>query len=475
MDSPIIWQALLGLFVIAGIAFCVLGAQVWRVPTVLTVVGLFLGAVTYFVLAAMTLKAHDSWQRFYIEKQDALAKEQKRHDELMYGGGEAAETLDGAVDGPIDGETGQPIDLLSALTAETNLLEMGNRQLRKELAAVREDRGKTWYAAGTLALPNADVTIAPPGAAQIVANMPVYVFEQKEDGAFLGEFKVTEVNGDAVKLALTETLAPAQMQALSDKNGEWILRSIMPVDSHQVFRGLPKEDLTKLIPQAATGLDAAAYDALIEEYVRDGQPAKPTDPPERVFKRVRITKETELEFTNAKGETVKQTLQAGDDEYPTELLVSSAKADELVKNHGAEIVDPTGVYVRPLRNYENTRRMLNVRMFELADRSTQVLAQTAAVEAATKDANEVRMASLVKQEMGLAADKEKMNRDLEVVKKYLDELNAQHAQLLADVQKQFTENKRLADELTKLQIEMAKRIDAQAAKSGGAGVVPVTR
>ncbi len=458
MDSPIIWQALLGLFVIAAIVFCVLGAQVWRVPTVLTVVGLFLGGVTYFILAAMTLKAHDSWRTTYIKKQNELALAEVEYEKLIYGD---AEAMGDAAD--------------DDLAAESNLLKLGNRKMRKELAAVRESRGKTWYGVGTLSLPNAGVTIASPGVEQIVANMLVYVFEQKKDGAYLGEFKVTEANGDAIKLSLTETLSPAQLQALGGKNGEWILRSIMPVDSHVAFKGLSKEELTNLIPQAATGLDAAGYDALIEEYVRDGQPAKPGDPQDRVFKTVRITKETKLEIPDAMGEKTVHDLQSGTDEYPSTLLVSSDKAQELVSQHGAEIVDDTGIYLRPLRNYENTRRMLNVRMFELADRSVQVLAQTAVVEADTKDANEVRMASLTKEEMGLMEDKAKMLRDRDVIQKYLADLNAQHTQLLADVRTQFTENNRLAAELTQLQVDLAKKIDAQAANSGGASTVPVSR
>ncbi|MEX2185484.1 MAG: hypothetical protein WD875_01765 [Pirellulales bacterium] len=465
MDSPIIWQALLGLFAITAITFCVLGAQVWRVPTVLTVVGLFLGAATFFVLAAMTLKAHATWRTVYNAKQKEIAEAEKEHQKLIDGDSDAATNDAGA----FDEETGEPI--ADAIAADASLLQMGNRKLRKELAAVREDRGKTWMGTGTLALPNADVTIVTPGATQIVKDMPIYVFEQKDDGAFLGEFKVTEVNGDAIKLALTETLAPEQMKSLAGKDGEWILRGIMPVDSHAAFQGLPKEELTKLIPQAATGLDAAAYAALIEEYVRDGQPAKPTtDPPDRIFKTVRMTKETEIEFTNDQGEKITQKLQSDD-----KLQVSSDKAQELVSQYGAEIVDATGIYLRPLRNYENTRRTLNLRMFELADRSVQVLAQTAVVEADIADAKGVRMDSLTKQEMGLTADKAKMNRDLDVIKKYLDDLNAQHVQLLADVQKHFAENNRLADELTKLQVDLAKKIDAQAANRGGASVVPVAR
>jgi hypothetical protein len=472
MDNPILWQALFGLFAIAAIAFCVLGAQVWRIPTVLTVVGLFLGAATFFVLAALTLRTHAYWRTTYLQQQKDLADAEEEHLKLMQGDSNAS---DPAAEMPVgeEGVEGEPADApttVASAEAESNLLQMGNRRLRKELGAIREDRGKTWLGNGTLALPNATVTITSPGAGLIVANMPVYVFEKKEGGMFLGEFKVTEAAGDAIKLALTETITPEQQQAIAGKNGEWIVRSIMPVDTHEAFRGLPKEELTKLIPQAATGLDAAAYDALINEYVRDGQPAKPTDPADRVFKRVKMTKETALEFTNEKGEKITQNMQSDD-----ELLVSSEKAQELVTKHEAEIVDPTGIYVRPLRNYENTRRALNLRMFELVDRGVQVRAQTAAVEASTKSANEIRMVSLTKEETGLKADLEKMNHDRDVIKKYLDDLKAQQTDLLAALTKQFKDNNALADQLTKLQIDLAKKIDAQAAAKGGANVVPVSR
>lgn len=484
MDNPILWQALLGLFAIAAIAFCVLGAQVWRIPTVLTVVGLFLGAATFFILAALTLRTHAYWRSTYLQQQKEIAAAEEEHLKLMRGDpsgaadGVSAGTVDdapaGEEGGEVDGEaapTEAPVaDMAGAIESEADLLQMGNRRLRKELGAIREDRGKTWHGNGTLALPNATVTITSPGTTQLVENMPVYVFEKKNDGIFLGEFKVTAVAADSVTLALTETLSPEQLQALAGKNGEWIVRSIMPVDSHEAFRGMPKEELTKLIPQAATGLDAAGYEALINEYVRDGQPAKPSDPADRVFKRVRMKKEVDLEFTDAKGEKTTQKMQSDD-----VLLVSSEKAQELVTKHEAEIVDPTGIYVRPLRNYENTRRTLSVRMFELADRGAQVCAQTASVEASIKAANEVRMASLTKEETGLKADLEKMNRDRDVIKKYLEDLNAQQTQLLADFKKQYGENNRLAAELTKLQVDLAKKIDAQASVNGGANVVPVSK
>lgn len=483
MDSPILWQALLGLFAIAAIVFCVLGAQVWRVPTVLTVVGVFLGAVTFFILAAMTLKTHASWRTAYNKKQQELAEAEAEHTKLLLGDREAAAAgSDSAPSDKTGDESGDaaegdavPTDELAATSADNELLAMGNRQLRYELGAVREDRGKTWYGTGTLALPNAEVNITAPGPVQIVPNMPLYIFEAKEGGSFVGEFKVTSVDGSSVKLALTETLAPDQQQALAAKAGDWIVRSIMPVDSHEAFRGLSKDELTMLIPQAATGLDAAAYSALLEEYLRDGTPAKPGDPADRVFKTVKITKETTLEFTDSKGEKFTQTLHSGDDEHPATILVSSEKAQELVAQHEAEIVDNTGIYVRPLRNYENTRRVLNVRLFELTDRSAQVKAQTARVDAAIKDANEVRLVSLMKEETGLKADLEKMKRDRDVVKKYLDDLTAQQAQLHADFKKHYGESIRLAAELTKLQVDLAKKIDAQAATKGGASIVPVAQ
>jgi hypothetical protein len=468
-----LWQALLGLFVIAAIVFCVLGAQVWRVPTVLTVVGLFLGAVTFFVLAAMTLKAHASWRSLYNEKQQEIAKAEAEHNELLYGNPDA-EATDAAPD-EVD-ENGEPIDPVAATTASNELLKMGNRQLRYELAAVREDRGKTWYGTGTLALPNGEVNITAPSAVQIVANMPLYIFEAKEGGSYVGEFKVTGVEGTNVKLALTETLTADQQQALAGKAGEWIVRSIMPVDSHEVFRGLSKEELAKLIPQAATGLDAAGYDALLEQYVRDGQAAKAGDPADRVFKQVKITKETTIEYTDEKGEKKTQTLQSSDDvERPTTILVNSEKAQELVSQHGAEIVDNTGVYLRPLRNYENSRRMLNVRMFALTDRIAQVKAQTAAVETAIKSASEVRMASLTKEETGLKADSEKMARDRDVIKKYLSDLAEQQTQLQSAFMKHYADSIRMAAEITKLQLDLAKKIEGQAAAKSQAKVVPVAR
>jgi hypothetical protein len=458
--DPIVWEGLLGIVANAAIVFAVLGGRVWRIPTVVTVGFLIIATVTFFTLAALTLKTHKMWRDLNRQREAELTKamdEQKhlREGELVVDG-EAPP----AAEAPADPDAPPATDAEKAV-AETDLLNRGNRQLRKILEGIREARGKTWYGTGKFTAPNADVTITDPNAAQITQNMPIYVFEDKEgkpEGVYIGAFKVTSVADKTVKLTLTETLPPEQIKRITGHDGNWILRSIMPVDGHDVFAGLTKEKIMELIPQKETGLDAAAYGKLIDEYVNDGKDV-PGAPPERIFHEFKITKDTTLDAKTSKG-VEKQTLKEGD-----LVTVNGTNAEMLAALKAADAQEVRKFYQRPLRNYEHTFRALNLQMQQMADRSAQVALQTAAVNAAIKSANEVRMVALEKEAAGLTADKAKMLSEQTVVKKYLAAVEKQQTEAMAALTKQYINNKNMAAELTKIQLDITKKLETQAAAS----------
>ena len=123
----------------------------------------------------------------------------------------------------------------------------------------------------------------------------VFVFEDKDKGKYLGEFSVTSVNQNKVKLKPATTLQE-EINVIAKSRGPWVLYEVMPIDSHTLFTEQEPSVLKALMP----GVSADA----LAEFTRDGKPAKydPTkdakdqpqgnDPPDRVQVKVRFTKDS---------------------------------------------------------------------------------------------------------------------------------------------------------------------------------------
>jgi hypothetical protein len=124
-----------------------------------------------------------------------------------------------------------------------------------------------------------DVQSLKPG--QIQEKMVLYVFAVPEAGGYLGEFSVKAIDeqNKKIQLAPTMQLLPKELDLI--RGAQQSLLTIyerMPADRHEIYTVFKnnKEQLAQWLP----GLSEAE----LEEYVRDGQPAGPDDPPERVVK-----------------------------------------------------------------------------------------------------------------------------------------------------------------------------------------------
>lgn len=158
---------------------------------------------------------------------------------------------------------------------------------------------------------------------------------------YLGEFRVVSRTDTTVTLQPTARLSPLQQSSLAA--GSWTLYDNMPVDAHFAFEGLsegelkalfPLEkmtisdaqysaritqlasyfegistaDLTAKIPKNRMLMDQAEYQQFIDQYVRDGEPAEPDDPPSHIWKRVKFKVPTSIQvdavLTDASGSTL---------------------------------------------------------------------------------------------------------------------------------------------------------------------------
>ncbi len=120
---------------------------------------------------------------------------------------------------------------------------------------------------------------------------------------YLGEFTVTTVEPESIKLEPTIPLSESQMAVLNDPQTPWVLLEMMPVDSHEEFKDLSEDNKRALFPEQ-----------VVTEYLRDGEDAnRDEDPPERTKVRV--------EFNDLPGNSPQDFIVDAPDDPP--LLPSS--------------------------------------------------------------------------------------------------------------------------------------------------------
>ena len=142
---------------------------------------------------------------------------------------------------------------------------------------------------------------------------------------------------------------------------------MLPVDSHEVFEGITKEQMESILPPwSADGQPDEAYNALIDTFVRHNTRASDMDPPERKWMLVRFTETvgpfevdvqepTSLPDTpfdplgRSQADNLRQneqtTYQAND-----EVLLDFLTAQEYINQGVAEAIEPK--YQRPLTDFE---------------------------------------------------------------------------------------------------------------------------
>ena len=241
-----------------------------------------LAALVFYYSAIRAMKERSKWWAEYNRQQLALEGVQKRIAEM-----------EGAV---------------AAADAQVKSV----RQLRHELTKLMVGRGRVWSGCSA-AQPDANtgevrVTIpvqaaagdepaaeggfpaeppaegapapaVPAGPAaplELVENQVLYVFDERPlpEGGYLGEFRVASVAERQVALAPTGRLSPAEMERLTKATGTWALHDVMPSDNPSIFAAATPElteERLALLPESVRGL-----------YKKDGQPAEPNDPPDRV-------------------------------------------------------------------------------------------------------------------------------------------------------------------------------------------------
>lgn len=154
-------------------------------------------------------------------------------------------------------------------------LAESERKKSVKLHDIIVDRGRVWRnvqpeRAFDAATGQGSVVVEAPAPHRIAAKSILFVFDET---GYLGEFQVAEAGDKTVTLAPNMKMSARQLKRLGAASAaNWTLYEVMPLDRHDVFAGLDKETLEKMLPAER-----------VNDYLRDGQEAQPGDPQARVF------------------------------------------------------------------------------------------------------------------------------------------------------------------------------------------------
>jgi hypothetical protein len=460
MDNALMVQIGLGLLVIFFFVTIAFSVRTWRFAHIFFLVLCFIGSITFTVFAAMTLKTHASWRTEVNTLSADLEKQLAAKENIQFG------------------------DVTKVLDQEANL-----RSVKAEIGRILIDRGRVWNncVPGNFDGTSVTVQTAPLNPADGEAVRPnniepqavLHLFKEvvnadgfRVPGAYLGEFAATAVTESSVTLSPTIPLDDQQLAAIRANDAPaWMIYEILPIDGHQFFEGLTRDQLVALMPQG--NIPQANYDAMIEAYVRNGSPAQPDDAPEDIWVKVKFVRKKsvtvdspnigvgELKFFDSDGRSITPRLLRGETvefEIGDTAILDQKTAEQWIAAGDAEAQE--SIFLRPLNDYA----LIYHNLF----RDREMLRQT--IDIVTRDT-----ASLIEAEklcmnqiQARMAEKAKLEADLaqfEAEQKQLEQLAAalegKSQALRKQLQETYLLNQQLATELARLQQDMADKINQQ--------------
>lgn len=355
-------------------------------------VGLIMVAsIGFFILAAYNLQARTAWEQAGQSYDEPLARAAKQAESLRNGDENATPP--------------QP----------------GIRALEVQLHDLTADRGKVWRGCavqniGGKTLAEVVVEVPDPDPHQVQDKMVLYAFEEGDQGLYIGEFKVTGIADKKVSLQSTMSFQlPWQVQRLNQSRVTWSLYEKMPGDRHGEFAGLNQAQLAALMPGRPPAIRPVPPEA-VEQYVRDGTPAQPNDPPDRVM---------------------------------------------------------NGKYERELHNYEAYFHWVHAQIASLTDQIAAATTDLALAQKLRDDAQKEVEGRQKTIDGTLKPELTEVQYERDTAGDHLAALQKKYAAVQADIVQLRAENQRLAAEWTEWQLKAAQRlnelIEREQAPAGGGG------
>ena len=240
----LVFQILIGIALLAGLASIFLSAKNWHWTQIVLVAFILMAAAGVLYMSTKTVSMHKKLRASIPRLTKEVAELEARNEVLVNGA---------------DDQT-------------------GIRELEHQLRIKVRQRGRVWGQVQPVGQMDnqdrVDVEVLNPQAHGIEQDAIVFAFESgppnidaPENGPqYLGEFRVVEVRADGAKLEPIRLLNTYTRQRLARSTGPWRLYETMPVDRHEMFAKFSEEQLRQLLPATSVG-----------EYIRHGSPATADD------------------------------------------------------------------------------------------------------------------------------------------------------------------------------------------------------
>ncbi len=247
----LILQIVLAIVLLLGLVSVFLSAKNWHWSQFVLILFIMLTSVGFLILAAETMRIHRGLRAKLPQMEADLARLELSNEQLLRG---------------VQDD------------------QAGIVQLEHRLQMLTRERGRAWRQVAPAGALNEKgqiaVAIANPKPHGLDAETIVYLFESgnadpanpSEGRQFLGEFKVVESRDTGVVLEPMQLLDQRTGERLARSEGPWSLYESMPSDRYKTFADMDEAELRKRLPAA-----------IVEEYLRHGQPATADDDPHDVI------------------------------------------------------------------------------------------------------------------------------------------------------------------------------------------------
>jgi hypothetical protein len=328
---------------------------------------------------------------------------------------------------------------------------------------------------------NVVVAVEQPQPHQIGANMVLNAFQGLDDpttGQYIGEFKVTAVNGNNVTLTPSYKPTAERQRLLEQPRGPWALYEVLPADMNELFAGLTEQEIKGLLPKGPQRLPGEVDDdfqarqlvhqKLVDEYTQDNKKIDAANPPEpaRTAVIVKFVKD-QAGLTEA-AKTDLRAIDFGENLVKSGVVmkVDLKTAEELVRLELVQEVERR--YQRKLRDYSYIFREFHRRRPVVEDQVANLEKDLAYMIEANKEAD-AHLADARKQETALNQELALVSKERDVVVQFHDTLQDRLNKVHAEIARLQAENQRLATQLAQRQLEAVAKEPRAARRESRAG------
>jgi hypothetical protein len=294
-------------------------------------------------------------------------------------------------------------------------------------------------------------------------------------GRYMGEFKVSGVEGNNVMLTPTYTPGAARRALLQQAHAPWSLYEVLPADKNELFAGMSEEDIREMLPKLLRQQPGEANDdfqarrieheELVAEYLQDNKPIKPDDPPrwqEIMGTQVVIKFVKEQTDLNEQAKAALRAIDFGENLVKSGVVmkVDLQTAAELVRLGLAQEVERR--YQRNLRDYSYILREFHRRLPLLEDQIANLQKDLDYLTQANQEADK-HLAEARKKEADMQQELTLVNKERQVVGGFRDTLQERLDKTNAEIARLREENQRLAAQLARRQLEAVQGAGRSAA------------